>query len=666
MKKTQKILSVLLSLLMALLMLAPLGAVSVAADGENTPEDTIVTVVESGDCGAEGSDVHYTLYSDGTLEISGSGVIKQNAFYRNQAIKSLVIKEGVTSMALSAFSGCLSMETAVLPDSFERIGDWAFYCCRALKSLAGGNHMKSLGKGALAATGLEKYRIPDSVETIDECLYLFDDSEAIEEVIFGSGMQELSDGSLQDFKHGTLKKVVFLNKDTVIPGNYYFNGTADPNGERVTFYSYAGGAVEAFANQYGHPFVDLNELHEGRACEWDEGRISRFPTCGMPGEITYYCTIDPSHIRTESIPVSAHAWGDWTIAQNPTDMEPGLATAVCANDPTHVKTVAIPAHGPAVEFGDCGQDGDEVYYVVYEDGTMLVFGQGAIRYDLFNSGSHTVSPNVLNATRLVIEDGITGIGSGAFAFCRFESITFPGTLETIGYDAFYDCDGFEEIVLPDSVKTVDSCAFGLSSNLKKITFGKNVETVGDWALLQCYALRTVVFLNGNTQIIENDHSLAQGVYYQDILYTIPCGTVYSYAGGSVEAYANEKGLRFVPLDEDGHVWDAGEITTPATCVGGEKTVTCELCGATKPVALPANDTHIWGEWVVTKMATEDEEGLAVRTCQNDPTHKETKTIDKLPPTFEEEENIFVRMFHWIEEFFQRIGEAFRNLFSIFD
>ena len=42
--------------------------------------------------------------------------------------------------------------------------------------------------------------------------------------------------------------------------------------------------------------------------------------------------------------------------------------------------------------------------------------------------------------------------------------------------------------------------------------------------------------------------------------------------------------------------------------------------------------HDWNEWTVQKEATEDEEGLEVRTCKNDPSHKEERSIAKLPHT----------------------------------
>ena len=50
-----------------------------------------------------------------------------------------------------------------------------------------------------------------------------------------------------------------------------------------------------------------------------------------------------------------------------------------------------------------------------------------------------------------------------------------------------------------------------------------------------------------------------------------------------------------------------------------------------PVVIPKLG-HDWGDWTVVKEPTVDEEGLEERVCKNDPTHKEQKPIDKLPPT----------------------------------
>ena len=76
--------------------------------------------------------------------------------------------------------------------------------------------------------------------------------------------------------------------------------------------------------------------------------------------------------------------------------------------------------------------------------------------------------------------------------------------------------------------------------------------------------------------------------------------------------------------------------TPADCgwPGGYNLTTyCAECGAVigvEHITVPPDpDTHVWGDWVVKKPATVDEEGLEVRRCVNDPSHTEERIIPKI-------------------------------------
>ena len=59
---------------------------------------------------------------------------------------------------------------------------------------------------------------------------------------------------------------------------------------------------------------------------------------------------------------------------------------------------------------------------------------------------------------------------------------------------------------------------------------------------------------------------------------------------------------------------------------GDDQGTREITAADTVVAATGHD---WGEWTVVKAATEEEEGLERRTCSNDESHTEEKTIPKL-------------------------------------
>lgn len=69
---------------------------------------------------------------------------------------------------------------------------------------------------------------------------------------------------------------------------------------------------------------------------------------------------------------------------------------------------------------------------------------------------------------IVVEDGITEIGSFAF----------------------YQCTA-KEIIIPDSVKFIQQCAFA-SCNVDKITFGKGLEKCDDDIILNS-SVQEIVF-----------------------------------------------------------------------------------------------------------------------------------------------------------------------------
>ena len=117
-----------LSLLLVLTMVLSLLPASVfAAD-----------IVDSGECGAEGSNVTWTLDSDGLLTISGSGKMEDFRFVeyaswsscpwyeRRDSIQSVRIRNGVTSIGTEAFRDCSGLTGITIPDGVTSIGYGAF------------------------------------------------------------------------------------------------------------------------------------------------------------------------------------------------------------------------------------------------------------------------------------------------------------------------------------------------------------------------------------------------------------------------------------------------------------------------------------------------------------------------------------------------------------
>ena len=161
MKKTRKIISLLLSLLMIITSVPLMAVNSFAAD-----------VVNSGTTG----DCTWTL--DGTvLTISGNGKMEKN--YINKypswglSITKVVIENGVTSISGMAFADCKSLTSVTIPDSVTSIGSHAFSYCTSLTSITIPDSITNINNGTfLCCRSLTSVNIPDSVKSIGDQAFL--------------------------------------------------------------------------------------------------------------------------------------------------------------------------------------------------------------------------------------------------------------------------------------------------------------------------------------------------------------------------------------------------------------------------------------------------------------------------------------------------------------
>lgn len=183
-----KALTTILSLVMVFTVL-PIASISASA-------------LSSGWCG---DNVKYSFsISTGKLVISGKGDMYDNGemwlFSNNSAVKSVVIKNGVTNIGISAFEFCNNLKSVKIgktvkrigdnafydcekiksvkiPNSVQKIGCCAFFCCTKLKSVKIGKKVKTIGMSAFVGTKVKSLKISKKVKTIGkfafyECMSL--------------------------------------------------------------------------------------------------------------------------------------------------------------------------------------------------------------------------------------------------------------------------------------------------------------------------------------------------------------------------------------------------------------------------------------------------------------------------------------------------------------
>ena len=191
----------LLSALLALAML--LALLPTAAFADTVVYGTV------GNCGAEGDNLTWTLDSDGTLTISGTGAMadyddtdKQPWANQRSSINKVVIGDGVTSIGDYAFALCKSLSEITIPAKVERIGEYAFYDCYDHTNHSGGLKTVTFAENSRLTTieehafyrcmYLEKIEIPASVTSIGG--YAFNSCEDLKELAFAPNSQLKSIG----------------------------------------------------------------------------------------------------------------------------------------------------------------------------------------------------------------------------------------------------------------------------------------------------------------------------------------------------------------------------------------------------------------------------------------------------------------------------------------
>lgn len=128
-------------------------------------------VTASGYCGGEGTNLTWTMYSDGELVISGSGAMERWGIFQftpwysyQYSIKKVTIDDGVTNIGSSSFKGCTNLAEVNLAGSVEHIQLHAFEGCTNLSGIVIPNRVTTIEYNAFAnCTSLTEVVIPDSV-----------------------------------------------------------------------------------------------------------------------------------------------------------------------------------------------------------------------------------------------------------------------------------------------------------------------------------------------------------------------------------------------------------------------------------------------------------------------------------------------------------------------
>ncbi len=344
--------------------------------------------------------------------------IGNNAFADCTALESVIISDSVTKIGGYTFSGCTSLKTTKLPNGIEKLPEGIFYNCTSLYTI----------------------ELPQSVQFAEN--YCFANCTSLKTVSLNEGLKILGDG-------------MFMNCNSVYELNL-------PEGLE-------GIGTSCFKNCTG-----FREMVVPSSVKFI-------------GEYAFNdCTALGSIVLSDNLE---------RIEKNTFEDCVSLGTI---NIPSNVNYVAGMAFLGCSSIVNVTADENSTFFVS-EQGILMTADRSTLVY--YPSGKQN--------QRYTIPESVITVGEGAFVSCKgITDLVIPDTVLTVGEYALYDadsihsvtlskniseipqqffsrCDSLRSVVIPESVTEIKRSAFSNCKNLNSVSLGKKIESIGQRAFFGC-------------------------------------------------------------------------------------------------------------------------------------------------------------------------------------
>lgn len=387
----------------------------------------------SGECGAEGSALTWTLDDEGTLTVSGTGAMRDYSLHYDgktvlgrdaswsRAVR-LVVEDGVTALGNYAFHGMSGLTEAVLPESLTRIGTYAFWDCGADLVVSLPDEIRNFGFRAFLYDPVARFGSETSLH-----LESFTDP-SFPGLAFSAVTEE---GQFQGYSARCRDKA--MESARIPEGVIRLDLNAFAGCEGLTSVSLPDGLTAIGRSA----FSGCTALTE----------VSLPDSLAVVGS---YAFINCTSLAAVQLPENLAVLEDGAFQYS------GLTEVVLPGRLTDIGDWAFEScnslarvvfTAPAASVGDsvfrsCGKLAD----------VLLPEGMTEIPYAMFSGCDALV--------RITLPQSVRSIGTSAFYSCdALETVLLPAEIETIGPGAFEYCRKLGGTVLPDDVE-LGSSAFG--------------------------------------------------------------------------------------------------------------------------------------------------------------------------------------------------------------
>lgn len=152
-------------------------------------------------------------------------------------------------------------------------------------------------------------------------------------------------------------------------------------------------------------------------------------------------------------------------------------------------------------------------------------------------------------TSVVIESGITTVGSFAFRNCNnLVSVSLPDTVTSIKKNAFKGCSSLKNISFPARLKNIERNAFTDCSAIQEVSFSNTLISMGESAFEGCSSLEKA--------IIPDSVNTIEDYAFDSCSINL---VIYCTFGSTAFSYAKSAGLKY----DDPYSFDSPSEETTA-------------------------------------------------------------------------------------------------------
>ena len=488
---------------------------------EDEPEVVSEGAVADNYCG---NTVTWTL-ADGILTISGTGAmydytkVSATPWYANAAeITSVVIEDGVTTVAAYGFREFTALESVVIGNDVTTVGSYAFYKCTALQSVVLGSSVMEVKSNAFSGnTAIVEMTLPNQeCKTVSSSfskvnpskIKIREDAAAVSVELLNytnltsiEVIEPAAGGTHANFE--AVDNVLFKIEDTGRQIVRYPSGKTD-----VTEYTIPEDVV-AMAD-YAFSETSLTKVYLSENLQ----------------NISAYAFNECANLEEIIIPDSVVSVGEYAFYNNTALLQAVVGDGVvsigkCAFYKCTAMTVFVfGANVTKIENGAFDSTGavEELtvpnqYSVDFNSGafdsksmnpaTVKIRADATGIYEGFLNNTNTESFEVIEAAdaerpvNFQTANGVLYSENGTvlkrFPIGKTDDLAYvvPETVTVIGEFAF-ESSKVESVDLPDSITEIQRQSFMGCAALTSVTGGRGLITIGDYAFSECTGLKNAV------------------------------------------------------------------------------------------------------------------------------------------------------------------------------